>query len=154
VKKIEINAFDLAMRFAGTKEVAGAASNPMILAMLQLDQTWPADDEVPWCSAFINWIAWILRLPRSKSLRARSWLNVGMPISLNMAEPGFDVIILKRGVGNQPGPEVINAPGHVAFHAGIQDLSTVLLLGGNQANGVTIAPFPRTDILGVRRLHE
>lgn len=152
MKKIEISAFDLAMRFAGTKEVAGAASNPLVLAMLQLDQTWPADDEVPWCSAFMNWIAWILRLPRSKSLRARSWLNIGSPIKLSDAQVGFDVVILKRGAGNQPGPEVINAPGHVAFYAGIQDLSTVLLLGGNQANGVTIAPFLMTDVIGVRRL--
>lgn len=152
MKKIETSAFDLAMRFVGTKEVAGTASNSMILAMLQLDQAWPKNDEVPWCSAFMNWIAWLLRLPRSKSLVARSWLAVGTPISLSAAEPGFDVVILKRGTGKQPGPEVMNAPGHVGFFAGMQDANVVFLLGGNQSNGVTTASFPVKDILGVRRL--
>lgn len=151
MKKIEVSAFDLAMRFAGTKEIAGIASNPMILAMLRLDQTWPANDEVPWCSAFINFIAHLIRLPRSKSLRARSWLNVGTPILLNQAEAGFDVVILKRGAGKQPGPDVIDAPGHVGFFAGRD--SKVLLLGGNQSDGVNVASFLIADVIGVRRLH-
>lgn len=154
MKKMEITAFDLAMRFVGTAEAAGAASNPMILAMLRLDQSWPTADEVPWCSAFTNWIAWLLRLPRSKDLRARSWLNVGMPIiRLTEAQAGFDVVILKRGKGEQPGAETIDAPGHVAFYAAMHDHATVLLLGGNQGNGVSIAPFPVSDVLGVRRLY-
>lgn len=150
INKIETSPFDLAMRFVGMKEVSGASSNPMILAMLQLDNKWPTGDEVAWCSAFVNWITWLLRLPRSKSLAARSWLAIGTPIQYNLAEPGFDVVILKRGVG-QPGPEVINAPGHVGFFAGTQG-DKVLLLGGNQSDGVSIAPFPIGDILGIRRL--
>lgn len=151
MKKIEVSAFDLAMRFVGTAEVAGATSNPMILAMLRLDQAWPSGDEVPWCSAFTNWIAWLLRLPRSKSLRARSWLGVGTPIALNQAQVGFDVVILKRGSGNQPGPEVTDAPGHVGFFAGF-DEDKVMLLGGNQSNGISLASFPMRDVIGVRRL--
>ena len=67
--------------------------------MLRLDQKWPEGDEFPWCSTFTNYIAWPLRLPRSKSLRARSWLLVGKPTSLENAVAGFDVVILKRGSG-------------------------------------------------------
>jgi len=151
MRKVEVSAFELAQRFVGIKEVPGSVSNPHILAMLRLDDQWPADDAVPWCSAFANYIAWLLRLPRSRSLRARSWLGVGEVVSPDHAEPGFDVVILKRGKGNQPGPDVINASGHVGFFAGIEG-HRVLVLGGNQSNSVSIAPFPGSQILGIRRL--
>jgi len=151
MKKIEITAYDLARRFVGMTEVAGKVSNPQILAMLQLDQVWPEQDEVPWCSAFVNYITWLLRLPRSKSLGARSWLQVGIPINLEDAELGFDVVILKRGGENQPGPDVINAPGHVGFFAG-GDKDTVFILGGNQSDSVNISRFFVQNILGIRRL--
>jgi uncharacterized protein (TIGR02594 family) len=151
MKKIEISAYELAQRFVGIKEVPGTASNPQILTMLTLDDGWPDDDGVPWCSAFTNYIAWLLRLPRSKSLRARSWLNVGEVISLEAAEPGFDVVIFKRGTGQQPGPDVIDAPGHVGFFAGI-DGAKVLALGGNQGDTVSVSPYLKKNVLGVRRL--
>jgi len=151
MKKIEITAYELAQRFVGMTEVAGKVSNPQILAMLQLDLSWPEQDEVAWCSAFVNYIAWLLRLPRSKSLLARSWLQVGVPIDPVEAEPGFDVVILKRGGENQPGPDVINAPGHVGFFAG-GDKDIVLILGGNQSDSVNISRFFVQNILGIRRL--
>jgi len=151
MKKVEISAYDLAQRFTGIKEVDGTTSNPQILAMLRLDDTWPEDDSVPWCSAFTNYIAWLLRLPRSKSLRARSWLLVGEVIDLDYAEPGFDVVIFKRGSGSQPGPDVIKAPGHVGFYAGVEG-SKILVLGGNQGNSVSISRYSKSSLLGVRRL--
>ena len=55
-RKLETTAFDLAQRFVGTQELGGAASNPAVLAMLRLDQKWPKGDQVPWCSAFANYI--------------------------------------------------------------------------------------------------
>jgi hypothetical protein len=82
MNKIEVSAYDIGQRFVGLKEVSGTTSSPQVLAMLRLDQNWPQDDSVPWCSAFTNYVAWLLRLPRSKSLRARSWLIVGKVISL------------------------------------------------------------------------
>lgn len=148
---LRITAYDIAQRFIGIKEVPGSKSNSSILAMLHLDQEWPKDDSVPWCSAFMNYVAWLLRLPRSKSLRARSWLQVGVPIGVEEAHPGFDIVVLKRGDGPQPGPEVIDAPGHVGFFAGWEK-ETVLVLGGNQSDSVTISHFRKEDILGLRRL--
>ena len=150
---MNITAYDLAQRFSGIKEVGGEVSNPSILAMLRLDAKWPKGDEVPWCSAFANYVAWLLRLPRSKSLRARSWLTVGTPVSEEDAKPGFDVVILKRGTGKQPGPEVINAPGHVGFFAG-WDRGTVILLGGNQGDSVKLSRYAKGRILGIRRLYD
>src|SRR5262245_17629115 len=151
MKKMEISAYEVAQRFIGTKEAPGTTSNPTVLGMLRLDGDWPEDDAVPWCSAFANYIAWLLRLPRSKSLQARSWLSVGEVISLDKAEPGFDVVIFKRGPGRQPGPDVLDAPGHVGFYAGVEG-AQVLVLGGNQSDSVSIGRYPKADLLGVRRL--
>ena len=144
------HAFDLAQRYSGIKEVGGSIDNPAILAMLRLDNEWPQNDEVPWCSGFINHICWLARLPRSKDLRARSWLIVGKGITLDEAEPG-DVIILKRGKGDQPGPEVLKAPGHVGFYAG-RFGEFIEVLGGNQSDTVKVSRYPVKRLLGVRRL--
>ena len=151
MKKIETSAYDIAQRFIGIKEVPGRIANPQILTMLNLDKKWPKDDSVPWCSAFVNYITWILNLPRSKNLRARSWLAIGEVIDVEQAEPGFDVVIFKRGGKKQPGPDVINAPGHVGFYAGVEGRN-VLVLGGNQDNSVSIKRYPKSRLLGVRRL--
>ena len=153
MKKIEITAYELAGRFIGVKETPGAVSNPAVLAMLRLDNAWPEGDDVAWCSAFVNYPCHLLRLPRSKNLAARSWLQVGTPVTLLQAEAAFDVVILGRGVRPHPGPEVIAAPGHVGFFSGLEaDRGRVLVLGGNQGDAVTIAGFPIADVLGVRRL--
>ena len=153
VKRVELTAFDMAQRFVGTKEIGGDTDNPQILSFLKLDNSWPEHDEVPWCSGFVNYICWLLRLPRSKSLRARSWLTVGRAIRLDEAEPG-DVIVLKRGGGDQPGPEVIEAPGHVGFFAGFDTVAAewVQVLGGNQSDGVNVREYSTERLLGVRRL--
>lgn len=150
---MKITAFDLAQRYVGLKEVAGLADSPVVKAMLTLDAAWPEHDEVPWCSAFVNWIAWHLRLPRSKDLRARSWLGVGVSVTpIARARVGFDVVVLARG--DNP------AQGHVGFFGGWDgtaadaNAQSVLVLGGNQSNSVRIAPYPAASILGIRRLSD
>jgi len=143
-------AYEIAERYSGIQEVPGTTANPAIMSMLKLDNEWPEDDSVPWCSAFVNYICWLVGLPRSKSLRARSWLQVGQPVELFDARKG-DIVILKRGKGEQPGPEVIEAPGHVGFYSA-NDLTTVWLLGGNQSDTVKLSPYPTNRVLGVRSL--
>lgn len=149
--KVQTSAYEVAYRYLNVEEVEGKVSNPTILAMLRLDFRWPEGDEVPWCSAFANWIAWHLGLPRSKSLLARTWLRVGQVITLADAQPENDVVILKRGSGNQPGAENMTAPGHVGFFAGLGP-GVVKVLGGNQGNAVSVQSFPQANVLGVRRL--
>ena len=148
---MEVDAYYIAERYIGQKEVFGKMDNPLILAMLKLDNKWPKNDETPWCSAFMNWVCWHLRVARSKSLMARSWLDVGYSIPLSDAWPGWDIVILKRGTGRQPGPNVRNAPGHVGFFSGVEG-NRVLLLGGNQGDAVSIASYPQSRILGIRRI--
>jgi len=150
-----MTAFDLAQRYIGIHELAGAGrDHPLIQWWLSLCSL-PMDspDETPWCSAFVNGIAWELRLPRSKSAAARSWLAVGVPIPIGEARPGFDVVIFKRGDGPQPGPDVLQAPGHVAWFAGVDPQTDgVLALGGNQSDGVSVARFSSWSVLGFRRV--
>jgi uncharacterized protein (TIGR02594 family) len=142
--------YTLAQRFYGLREIAGNENNGFIQwahSLCGLDPDTP--DEVPWCSSFLNAIAWMLRLPRSKSARARSWLAVGLPVNLLHAREG-DVVILKRG-NSDAGPEVLDAPGHVGLFAGIED-KKILVLGGNQSDAVNVKPFSIASVLGIRRL--
>lgn len=74
----------------------------------------------------------------------------GQPVELQEANDNT-VVIFTRGSGKQPGPEVIAAPGHVAFLVSWDD-DTVTVLGGNQGDKVSIKTYPRRRILGVRRL--
>jgi uncharacterized protein (TIGR02594 family) len=138
--------FALAQRYVGIKEMAGNKDHPLILWWLSLcglgDGT---HDETPWCSAFVNGMAWELRLPRSKSAAARSWLGVGLPVRyLTEARPGHDIVIFWRG--EKDGPF-----GHVGFFAGVEG-TDVLVLGGNQNDQVSIARYPAERLLGIRRL--
>lgn len=150
-KPVEITPLKLAERFLGVAEVVGAVHNPLVVAMLALENPGIKDDETPWCSAFVNFIFWLLGLPRSRSLAARSWLKVGTPVPVTAAVPGFAVVILKRGAGKQPGPEVLAAPGHVGLFAGYED-GWVSVLGGNQGNRVSVARFPVEQVLGIREV--
>lgn len=154
-----VTPFELAQRHVGIKELAGNQHHPLIQWWLSLcGFSTDTPDEVAWCSAFVNGMAWLCRCVRSKSAAARSWLLIGTPVQLTDARVGWDVVVLKRGSGNQPGPEVTSgAPGHVGFYAGVEvDNATqkvsVLVLGGNQGNAVSIARFPVENVLGVRRL--
>lgn len=138
--------FELATRFVGEiRELPGELQHPYIqwchsLVGLGMD----AADEIPWCSSWVNAIAWQLRLPRSKSAAARSWLTVGEAVDgLDVASIGYDVVVLKRGTNP--------TQGHVGFFAGVEG-DRVAVLGGNQGNAVTVATFAAGDILGIRRL--
>jgi uncharacterized protein (TIGR02594 family) len=152
--KIETSAYQVASNFLGLKEIPGSVDNPFILWCLSLTTVpKPHHDEISWCSAFANGIAYILGLPRSGSAAARSWLRVGKPVEPDDALVGLDVVIIKRGQGIQPGPEVLNAPGHVFFFGGY-DGDKVKGIGGNQGDRVSLASFPKSDILGIRRLEK
>ena len=153
---MKITAYELAARFLGLHETTGPKATPAILAMLDLDDESIQDDATPWCSAFVNFVAWELGLPRSKSLAARSWLPVGRIVQEGEAAVGFDVVVLTRN-GGPLDPTVLDAPGHVGFFGGLRGPAgarQVCLLGGNQGDAVTLAWFPASQVLGYRRLFE
>jgi uncharacterized protein (TIGR02594 family) len=159
---MKVTALSLASRYVGVRELAGEKDHPLVQWWLSLcdGRNLETPDETPWCSAFVNGIAWELNLPRSKSARARSWLDVGVPVGLSQATQGWDVVILSRGApgsSGYAGPAVRDAPGHVGFYAGavfnVAD-SPVVLLGGNQSDSVCYQQFSRDRVLGVRRLFQ
>lgn len=160
LRPIQTTAFGLFQRFAGIEERPGPKDNhPAIqwgLELCGLGRNQP--DEIAWCSAILQVPTYLLDLPRSKNAAARSWLRVGLPIQLDEAEPGFDVVILKRGQEPQPGPEVTSgAPGHVGLYGSTEHdpggrPAWVWILGGNQSDSVSLARFPASQVLGVRRL--
>jgi uncharacterized protein (TIGR02594 family) len=152
---VKVTAFDLAQRFVGVREMAGDDEHPLIQWGFMLCDGWTGNtpDEVPWCSAWLQIPCHMLSLPRSKSALARSWLRVGRAVALDSAQVGWDVVVLSRGKGQQPGPSNLTAPGHVGLFAGDEGaVGRIWVLGGNQSDSVSIAPYPASRVLGVRRL--
>jgi uncharacterized protein (TIGR02594 family) len=147
-----MNALVVARRFMFIRERSGSKDNPYVVAWLEDAGLSDAHDEVPWCGAFARFIVGrVLGLPiPPKPARARSWLLAGLPVAPGTEAPG-DIVVLSRGDGDQPGPEILDAPGHVAFYiSGVGGF--VRVLGGNQNNQVSEQIFPRSRVLGVRRL--
>jgi uncharacterized protein (TIGR02594 family) len=148
---ILVTPYSIAVRYVGLAEIPGVKSHPFIQHCFSLcHMGLETNDDVAWCSAFLQHPFWELGLDRSGSARARSWLNAGISIPLSMAEPGFDVVVFKRGPAPQPGPEVIDAPGHVALYDS-HTAPLVRVFGGNQGDKAGFARFPISDILEVRR---
>lgn len=152
------NRFDLhaiAKRLVGQiRERPGKSNHPFIVwghELCKLPEGTP--DEVAWCSSGINVLCYVLGLPRSGSARARSWLKVGTPIELKDAQPG-DIAIFKRGGGlGNSGPEIIEAPGHVAVFDFYNEVTHMInVFGGNQSNQWSAGKFVEESLLGIRRI--
>ena len=147
---------DSAKTMLDVRETAGARHNPIVVGMLQAFASWIQDDETAWCGAFAGFICKVNGYPTPgpkpwHALRARYWLTVGVDIPLERAT-GNCVVIFKRGGGNQPGPETLDATGHVAFFNGYDGGSRVSVVGGNQSNKVSVTTYPTSRVLGVRRM--
>ena len=137
----------------GIKEMAGALHDPRILEYHATTTLKATTDEVAWCAAFVGWALKEAGLKGTRSAAARSYLQWGVGVS-PVYPPVGAVVVLKRGGSIQPGPEVLEAPGHVGFFWCHDTPGHIVLLGGNQNNEVSLATFPVHRILGVRWLKE
>lgn len=148
VKAIPISAptpYELARRHLGTAEIPGSKHNSKIVTWLRMLASWIADDETAWCSAFVNAMAQEAGYERSGKLNARSWLSVGTPLQASEVRRG-DVVIFWRVAKD-------SWEGHVGFvESYVPGSSSVLVLGGNQSNRVSIATYQASQVLGFRRL--
>ena len=151
-------AIDTAAQYLGLSEVPGMVDNPAVLAMLQRKNPWAKHDEVPWCAAFVDHCLWVTGHETTGSLRARSFIECGKRIwtagdsdtaRLDLPKVG-DIAVITRGGGKQPGPDVIEAQGHVGFFVAMQR-DRVVILGGNQGNKVSIRKYARSRLLTVSR---
>lgn len=127
----------------GVKEISGKKDNPEILKyFLEIGfDGHKLKDETAWCSAFANWVCKTAGLDYSKKLDARSWLKVGMPVTV--PELG-DIVVLWRESKS-------SWKGHVGFYMN-QDEKYIYILGGNQNNEVNIRKYPKYRLLGYRKL--
>lgn len=138
-------AVELARKFIGTCEVPGSNHSAFIQWCHESVGLVDEPDETSWCSSFVNRVCDMLGFQRSKSAAARSWLSVGEEVpSLSSAVAGNDVVVFWRG-------EKGGWQGHVGFYVS-HDAENVQVLGGNQGDKVSIANYPISRLLGIRRL--
>ena len=89
-----MNILKIAASQLGIKEIRGSEDNPQIVKYAQeTGITSIDDDEVPWCSTFVNWCAKEAGLPMSGKANARSWISVGT--TPQSPEPG-DIVVFWR----------------------------------------------------------
>jgi uncharacterized protein (TIGR02594 family) len=126
-------------------EIAGSQHNRRILAYHLATALKATTDEVPWCSAFVNWCLREAGIEGTFSAEARSFLRWGLTIPLESIEAG-DVVVFARGNHSMSG--------HVAFFLEWENKTQGLMriVGGNQSNRVSAATFPTTRLLSIRRM--
>jgi uncharacterized protein (TIGR02594 family) len=96
----------------------------------------------PWCAAYSGACLERSGIPTRKNLMARSYLQWGASV-VGRAERG-DVVVIWRGKRDD------GITGHVFFYLG-ENSTHVIGIGGNQGDAVSIAKFPKSKILGIRR---
>ena len=123
----------------GVREVAGSGHASRVVKYFRdAGHSQITNDETPWCAAFVGAMLERSELAGTGSLLARSYLKWGVAID----EPKLGAIaVLTRG--SDPGA------GHVGFYLGASD-DKIFLLGGNQGDAVSVAPFARDRVLGFR----
>lgn len=123
----------------GVREIPGATENPAIAAYaMAIGQRWVTSEATPWCASYVGAMLEASGITSTRTMHARSYLHWGVPID----KPARGCItILSRG----PNP----AFGHVGFWIG-ETAGKVQLLGGNQGDGVNVASFKKSRVLGYR----
>jgi uncharacterized protein (TIGR02594 family) len=124
--------------YVGTKEIVGPKHNPAVVDLWKKAQV-PGvnDDETPWCAAFVSAVLEESGVRSARTGWARGYLAWGKRVG---AAAVGAIVVFERGP---------NA-GHVGFVVGQDQAGRLLVLGGNQSNAVTIAPFDRGRVLGFR----
>lgn len=124
----------------GVREFPDPGENPRIVEYLKVVGLGP-DDETSWCSAFVAWCHQQAQVPIPHVTgAARSWLKWGQSVG----EPRVgDVAVLWRGSRS-------SWQGHVGLWVGGGG-GAAILLGGNQGDAVSVAPFSTQRVLGYRR---
>jgi uncharacterized protein (TIGR02594 family) len=130
---------DIARGELGVKETPGPGTTPRIAEYHQHTSLLAKDDETSWCAAFVNWCLDKAGYPANHKPNARSFLEL-MDWHCAPQIGAIAVLWRVRPIGWQ---------GHVGFIDRIEG-DNIFLLGGNQGNAVSIAPFPKSRLLGCR----
>ena len=126
-----------ARKHIGLREIPGAKHNTTISKWLTKLKAWWRDDETPWCGTFVaHCVQYAGLVPPKEWYRARSWADWGTPT----ATPRIGCIVVFERKGG----------GHVGFVVGEDTQGRLLVLGGNQGDAVSIAPFDKARVLCYR----
>jgi uncharacterized protein (TIGR02594 family) len=135
--------YEHARKDLGLAEVPGPGSHPRIQRAIELAARWLDDDDsqTAWCGCLRG--LWGLEtgtgVPHSH-YRAAAWTRWGKAVTLTAAGRGETVILTRPG-GHHVG----------LFDSLSADGLSVMVLGGNQGNKVSVAPYKRSMVVGVRR---
>ncbi|MDP3124593.1 MAG: TIGR02594 family protein [Thiobacillus sp.] len=126
-----------ARKHIGTKEIPGAKHEPKILGWWKaIKRGGIKTDEVPWCAAFVGGCLEAVGIISSRFESAKSYMTWGLPLKYPV--PGCIAVFSRAGGG------------HVGFVVAGDGNGRLLILGGNQNNQVSIAPFDETRVIGYR----
>lgn len=134
----EIPWLRVAEREIGIAEFPGPDDNPRILQYHATTTYGARDDEIPWCSSFMNWCMREAGIAGTDSASALSWLDWGQPLD---APIRGCVVVFTRGASPTQGHVALFIQPRGALHS---------VLGGNQSNQVRIAAYPTRSVLGYR----
>jgi uncharacterized protein (TIGR02594 family) len=121
---------EVAEKEVGQHEVKGG-ENPRIIEYHDTCTLHAKEDEIPWCSAFVNWCMKQAGIVGTGSAAAKSWLGWGVPLEI----PSLGCVCVVRDVRQPEG-----AGYHVALWQGESE-GRLILLGGNQSDSVKVSSF-------------
>lgn len=127
---------DVARAEFNQKEIEGLRHNPRIIEYHATTTLRATTDEVAWCASFVGWCLLKAGLPSTRSAAAISYATYGTPVET--PQEGC-IAVFSRVGGN-----------HVGFYVGEDAQGRILVLGGNQGNKVSIAPYSRASLIGFR----
>ena len=126
-----------ARKHIGLKEVPGAGNNPTIIGWLTRLKAWWKEDLTPWCGTFVAHCLFSAEIAPPKAwYRAKAYLEWGIWIPAPIV--GCVVVFDRKGGG------------HVGFVVGKDSRGRLMVLGGNQSDAVSIAPFELGRVAGYR----
>lgn len=136
-------AFEYALSLHGLKEIVGSRHEKLIVEFFkEVGHSWIKTDETPWCCAFMGACLKKGGYHYLKEVAARKYLKYGTPTETPKIG---DIVIFKRGNSSWQG--------HVAFYVR-EDEEYIHVLGGNQSNAVNISRYPKSKLLGYRRIKQ
>ena len=126
-----------AEKHVGLAEIKGSEHNPEILQFWKdIKRGGIKTDEIPWCAAFVGACLERAGIPSTRFEGALSYLEWGS----NLTEPVYGCVVVFARMGG----------GHVGFVVGKDENGRLMVLGGNQADAVNIAPFERFRVVAYR----
>lgn len=131
---------DIALSQIGSYEFKDG-DNPEIMKYFMGKLNEGGKDEIPWCAAFMNWCLSSGGYEYSGLLQARSNLTLGYHVTYPKIG---DIAVFWRG-------DRQSWKGHVGFYIN-QVGEDIYILGGNQSDRVSIAPYSAKQLLGFRRV--